>query len=136
MESKLNFDFLLLWNTYSLEHGLGQSSQFGAYMLISTLILLAGVANCFEQQASKSSRIFIPCSFPSTRAIISSTDLWKYFIMFSCINHAFYFKVYHRDLKSAVQKNIDKTYSFPLFWGSYFYYPLMLPFFNYYLLIT
>lgn len=88
---------------------------------ITTLPLFPGVANCFRQQASESARISIPCCFSSTCTIIFSVDFGKYFIMFPCFSHAFNFKVHYRDLKSALQKNIDRTYPYSLFWGTYVY---------------
>lgn len=79
--------------------------------------ILSGIANCFEQQTSKSARISISCCFSPTRAIISPSDFWKYFVMLSSFIHAFYFKVHNGNLKSAVQKDSDETYPFLLFWG-------------------
>lgn len=85
------------------------------FILITTLPLFPGAANWFEQQASKSTRISIPCCFSSTCTIIFPVDIRKYFIMFPSFNHACDFKVHYGNLKSAVQKNIDETYPWSLF---------------------
>ena len=82
--------------------------------------LFAGAANWFEQQASKSARVPIPCCFSSPCAIVYSANFRKYSFMFSSVNYALYNKVHNWYLESAVQKNIDKTYPFSLFWGKCF----------------
>lgn len=85
------------------------------------LVLFADSSYRFEQQTSKSARLFIPCSISSSCSTIYSVDFGKYIVMFSSFIHAFYIKVYNRDLKSTIQKNFDKAYPFTLFSGNYAY---------------